>query len=187
MNEEVIKVIDESKKGMEGAIDFLAKTFLKIHAGKASVDMLDGVKVECYGSMMPVNQVGNINIPDAKQIVVQPWDKNMLGPLEKAIRNANLGFNPINNGEVLRIIVPAITEERRKDLVKHARQEAETAKVSIRSVRKTSNTASKELKNNGVSEDDVKNLDDKIQEMTNEYTKIVDKILDEKEKEIMTV
>ena len=105
MNEKVNEIIEGTKKGKEDVIDFFSKTLQKYHAGKATPDMLDGVKVDCYGSKMPINQVGNINIPDAKQIIVQPWDKSMLGPIEKAIQNANLGFNPINNGEVLRIIV----------------------------------------------------------------------------------
>ena len=187
MNEEVLNVIEESKMGMEAVLEFLTKTFQKFHAGKASPDMLDGVKVDCYGSKMTIKQVGNINVPDAKQIIVQPWDKSMLNPIEKAILNANLGFNPVNNGEVLRIIVPALTEERRKDLVKKVRQEAETAKVSIRSVRKTANNASKDLKNNGVSEDEIKVLDTKIQDMTNEFTAKVDKMLSAKEADIMTV
>lgn len=187
MNEKINEIIEETKMGMEDVIDFFSKTLQKYHAGKATPDMLDGVKVDCYGSKMPINQVGNINIPDAKQIIVQPWDKSMLGPIEKAIQNANLGFNPINNGEVLRIIVPALTEERRKDMVKKIRQEAETAKVSIRSVRKTANNSSKDLKSNGVSEDEVKVLDTKIQDMTNDFTAKVDKMLAVKEEEIMTV
>ena len=187
MDEQILRIFNDTKQGMDAAIDFLDKTYQKLHAGKASVDMLDGVKVECYGTAMPLNQVGNITIPDAKQIVVQPWDKNMLGPIEKAIRNANLGFNPINNGEVVRVIIPAVTEERRKEIVKKAHQEAETAKVSIRSVRKTANNAAKDLKNNGVSEDELKVFDTKLQEITNEYTSKVDKILEAKEKDVMTV
>ncbi|MDD4141669.1 MAG: ribosome recycling factor [Bacteroidales bacterium] len=187
MSEEVTMVIDDAKDGMESVVAFLVKEYQKLRAGKASPEMLDSLKVECYGAMMPINQVANINSPDPKQIIVQPWDKSMLAPLEKAIRNANLGFNPVNNGEVLRILVPALTEERRKEIVKKARQDAEQAKVSIRSVRKTANDMSKDLKSSGVSEDEIKKMEDKIQELTTDFTKKIDKILEVKEAEIMTV
>jgi len=180
-------VMEETTERMEAVVTFLTKEFQKLRAGKASPDMLSGVKVECYGTIMPINQVANVNAPDAKQIIVQPWDKNMLSPLEKAIRNANLGFNPINNGEVLRILVPALTEERRKDIVKKARQDEEQAKVSIRTVRKTANDMAKDLKDDGVSEDETKKLEDKIQERTTEYTKKIDAILEAKEAEVMTI
>lgn len=187
MSEVVQIVLDDAKEGMESVINFLSREFQKLRAGKAAPEMLDGVKVDCYGSMMPINQVANVTAPDAKQIIVQPWDKSMLAPLEKAIMQANLGFNPANNGEVLRIQVPSLTEERRKDIVKKARQEAEQARVSIRSARKTANDMSKELKNDGVPEDDLKRLEEKVQEMTTEYTKKIDKLLEVKEAEIMTV
>ncbi|MGI6718725.1 MAG: ribosome recycling factor [Bacteroidales bacterium] len=180
-------VLDETQENMESTVSFLQKEFQKLRAGKASPDMLDGIKIECYGQTMPINQVANVNTPDAKQLIVQPWDKNNLPLLEKEIRNANLGFNPINNGEVLRIIVPALTEERRKDIVKQARQSAEQAKVSIRSVRKTANDMAKDLKSGGVSEDEIKTLEDKVQELTDDFTKKIDEILDVKEKEIMTI
>lgn len=187
MAEEIKIVLDETKDGMESVINFLNKEFQKLRAGKASPDLLDVVRVDCYGTMMPINQVANVNAPDAKQIIVQPWDKSMLVPIEKAIAYANLGFNPVNNGEVLRIQVPALTEERRKEIVKKARQEAEQARVSIRSVRKNANDMSKDLKNEGVPEDDLKKLEEKIQELTTDYTKKVDKLLEAKEAEIMTV
>jgi ribosome recycling factor len=137
--------------------------------------------------MSPINQVANVNTPDPKQIIVQPWDKNMLPIIEKAIMAANLGFNPVNNGEVLRIIVPPLTEERRRDIVKKAKVEAENAKVSIRSVRKSAMDMAKDLKNEGLSEDDAKKLEEKIQEHTNDFSKKVDAILEAKEKDIMTV
>lgn len=187
MNEEVKMVVDDAKENMESVISFLNKEYHKLRAGKASPDMLESIKIECYGSMMPINQVANVNAPDAKQLIVQPWDKNNLSLLEKEIRNANLGFNPINNGEVLRIIVPALTEERRKDIVKQAKQIAEQSKVSVRSVRKTANDMAKTLKNDGVSEDEIKSLEDQIQELTDDYTKQIDEIYETKEKEIMTV
>ncbi len=187
MIEEIKMVLDETQENMESTLSFLQKEYQKLRAGKASPDMLSGIKIDCYGQTMPINQVANVNTPDAKQLIVQPWDKNNLPLLEKEIRNANLGFNPINNGEVLRIIVPALTEERRKDIAKQARQSAEQAKVSIRSARKTANDMAKDLKNSGVSEDEVKVLEDKVQELTDDYTKKVDEILDSKEKEIMTI
>ena len=187
MSEEVTIVLNDTKDGMEAVINFLNKEFQKLRAGKATPEMLDAVRVDCYGSMMPIAQVANVNAPDAKQLIVQPWDKSMLIPIEKAIIYANLGFNPVNNGEVLRIQVPSLTEERRKDIVKKARQDAEQARVSIRSVRKNANDMGKELKNDGVSEDDIKKLEEKVQELTTEYTKKVDKILEVKEAEIMTV
>ncbi|MDY0286784.1 MAG: ribosome recycling factor, partial [Bacteroidales bacterium] len=174
-------------EGMQNAIVFLEKELQKLRAGKASPDMLDGVKIDYYGALSPIHQVANVNTPDPKQIIVQPWDKNMLSLIEKAIMAANLGFNPVNNGEVLRILVPPLTEERRRDIVKKARQEAEQAKVSIRSVRKSAMDMAKDLKNEGLPEDDAKKLEEKIQEFTNEFTKKVDAILDTKEKDIMTV
>jgi ribosome recycling factor len=187
MTEDAIMVLDETKEGMQNAIAFLEKEFQKLRAGKASPDMLNGVIIDYYGSMSPISQVANINTPDPKQIIVQPWDKSMLPVIEKAIMAANLGFNPANNGEVLRIIVPPLTEERRRDIVKKAKAEAEQAKVSIRSVRKSAMDMSKDLKNEGLSEDDIKKLEDKIQEFTNDFTKKIDTIIEAKEKDIMTV
>ncbi len=187
MTEDAIMVLDETKEGMQNAIAFLEKEFQKLRAGKASPDMLNGVIIDYYGSMSPISQVANINTPDPKQIIVQPWDKSMLPVIEKAIMAANLGFNPANNGEVLRIIVPPLTEERRREIVKKAKVEAEQAKVSIRSVRKSAMDMSKDLKNEGLSEDDIKRLEEKIQEFTNDFTKKVDTILEAKEKDIMTV
>ncbi|MCK9168610.1 MAG: ribosome recycling factor [Bacteroidales bacterium] len=187
MTEDALMVLDETKEGMQNAIVFLEKELQKLRAGKASPDMLDGVKIDYYGALSPIHQVANVNTPDPKQIIVQPWDKNMLSIIEKAIMAANLGFNPVNNGEVLRILVPPLTEERRRDIVKKARQEAEQAKVSIRSVRKSAMDMAKDLKNEGLPEDDAKKLEEKIQEFTNEFTKKVDAILDTKEKDIMTV
>jgi ribosome recycling factor len=187
MTEDAMMVLDEAKEGMQSAVAFLEKEYQKLRAGKATPDMLDGVKIDYYGSMSPINQVANVNTPDPKQIIVQPWDKNMLPIIEKAIMAANLGFNPVNNGEVLRIIVPPLTEERRRDIVKKAKVEAENAKVSIRSVRKSAMDMAKDLKNEGLSEDDAKKLEEKIQEHTNDFSKKVDAILEAKEKDIMTV
>ncbi|PID93626.1 MAG: ribosome recycling factor [Bacteroidetes bacterium] len=187
MTEDAKMVLDEAKEGMQNALTFLEKEYQKLRAGKATPDMLDGVKIDYYGTLSPINQVANVTTPDPKQIIVQPWDKNMLPVLEKAIMAANLGFNPVNNGEVLRIIVPPLTEERRKEIVKKAKQEAEQAKVSIRSVRKSAMDMTKELKNEGLPEDDAKKLEEKIQEHTNDFSKKVETTLEAKEKDIMTV
>ena len=172
---------------MENAILHLEKELQKFRAGKASPDMLDGIKIDYYGTISPLNQVANVSTPDPKQIIVQPWDKSLLGLIEKDILSANLGFNPVNNGEVLRIIVPALTEERRKNLVKQVKNEAENSKISIRNIRRSANDQGKKLKNEGTPEDDIKKLEDEIQELTNSFTGKVDKLLELKEKDIMTV
>jgi ribosome recycling factor len=149
--------------------------------------MLDGVFVENYGAMMPLNQVSTITTPDPRTITLQPWDKNLLHPIEKAIMNANLGFNPQNDGVLVRINVPVLTEDRRKDLVKRAKAEAEFAKVGIRNVRRSSNEEAKKLEKEHVSEDEIAELQEKIQNLTNKFIEKVDKILEIKEKDIMTV
>ena len=187
MTEDAQMVLDEAKEGMQNTITFLEHEFQKLRAGKASPDMLENVRVDYYGTPTPISQVANINTPDPKQIIVQPWEKNLLPTIEKAIMAANLGFNPINNGEVLRIIVPPLTEQRRKEIVKKAKQEAEQAKVSLRSVRKSAMDMLKDLKADGLPDDDIKKMEEKIQEYTNEYSKKTDAIFDTKEKEIMTV
>jgi len=187
MNEEAQFCLEEAKEQMQNALLHLEKEFQKIRAGKSSPQMLDGVKVDNYGVMTPLNQVANINTPDPKSIVVQPWDKNMLAPIEKAILAANLGFNPKNEGEVLRIIVPPLTEERRKDLVKKARTEAENAKVAVRNIRRISNETAKRLEKEGIPEDDIKKLEHEIQNQTDQHVGKIDKLLEAKEKDIMTV
>ena len=149
--------------------------------------MLEGLKVDYYGNPTPIEQVGNISTPDARQIIVQPWERNMLQPIEKAILAANLGFTPQNTGEFIRIVVPTPTEERRKELVKKAKQDAEQLKVSIRNIRRSANDAAKKLKNNGIPEDVVKKLETDIQKVTDEFVGKVDKMVEAKEKEIMTV
>lgn len=187
MTEDAQMVLDEAKEGMINTITFLEHEFHKLRAGKASPDMLEKVRVDYYGTPTPISQVANINTPDPKQIIVQPWEKNLLPIIEKAIMAANLGFNPVNNGEVLRIVVPPLTEQRRKEIVKKAKQEAEQAKVSIRSVRKNAMDMLKDLKSEGLPEDDVKKMEEKIQEYTNQYSKKADTTLETKETEIMTV
>lgn len=184
MNEEVQFVIDTAKEAMEKAMAHLEKELVKIRAGKASPSMLSSVMVEYYGSQTPLSQVANVNTPDARTISVQPWEKTMIPEIETAIMNANLGFNPMNNGEMVIINVPPLTEERRIQLTKQAKAEAEDAKVSIRSARQEAN---KDVKQLDISEDLEKNAEIDIQELTDSYTKKVDAILEVKEAEIMKV
>jgi len=187
MNEDIDFVFDEAEEGMGNAIIHLDKEFQKIRAGKASPAMLEGVRVDYYGTMTSIEQVSNINTPDPRQIIVQPWEKNMLAPIEKAIMAANLGFNPQNNGEILRIAVPPLTEERRKDLVKKAKAEVESAKVTIRNVRRSAIDAGKKLEKDGIPEDDIKQFEKEIQNLTDRFSDKVDKLFEQKERDIMTV
>ncbi len=187
MNEEVTMVLEEANESMSNAISYLEKEFHKIHAGKANPSMLEGIKIDYYGTQTPIEQTANINTPDPRQIIVQPWDKSVIPEIEKAILAANLGFNPKKEGEILRIIVPPLTEERRKDLVKQARNEAEQTRISIRNSRRSANDLAKDLEKEGLPEDESKKLQDKIQEKTDEYIKQVDELLEKKEKDIMTV
>ncbi len=185
--EEIDFILDSTKESMNGSIAHLEKEFLNIRAGKASPAMLGGVMVDYYGSQTPLSQVANVNTPDARTITVQPWEKSMLQPIEKAIMVANLGFNPMNNGDNIIISVPPLTEERRRDLAKQAKAEAEDAKISIRNARKDANTEIKKLEKEGASEYVCKNAQDEVQEITNRYIKKVDELLSHKEAEIMKV
>ncbi len=187
MEDEVELILEVCKEKMEATADHLEKELVHIRAGKASVRMLDGVTVDYYGTMTPLIRVSNISTPDARTIAVQPWEKNMIGPIEKAILNANLGFNPENNGEIVRINVPPLTEERRKSLSKQVSQVGEHAKVSIRSARKEANEALKKLIKDGLSEDIEKDSEEQVQSMTNDYSKKVDKMLEVKNQEIFTI
>ena len=184
MDEDVKFILDSTKESMDASIEHLQKALTKIRAGKASPMMLSTVMVDYYRSQTPLSQVSNINTPDARTLSVQPWEKNLLGDIETAIMNANLGFNPMNNGEMVIINVPPLTEERRIQLAKQAKGEAEDAKVSIRSARQDAN---KELKALDISEDLLKNAEVDVQELTNSYSDKVDAILTSKEAEIMKV
>lgn len=184
MEEEIQFILDSTKESMESALKHLEKQLLTIRAGKATPSMLNSVLVEYYGSPTPLSQVANVNTPDGRTITVQPWEKSMLQEIEKGILVANLGFNPMNNGESIIINVPPLTEERRKELAKQAKMEAEDAKVVIRNARKDGNG---ELKKMDISEDLEKNINIDIQELTDTYVKRADAILSAKEKEIMTV
>lgn len=187
MTEDSQLVLQETEESMQKAITHLEREFQKIRAGKASPQMLEGIKIDYYGAMTPLEQTANINTPDPRQIIVHPWDKSMVPVIEKAILAANLGFNPKNEGEILRIIVPPITEERRKELVKQAKNEAEDTKISIRNSRRTANDMAKDLEKEGTPEDEVKRLQDKIQELTDDFVKKIDELFGKKEKDIMTV
>ncbi|MFC4815970.1 MULTISPECIES: ribosome recycling factor [unclassified Flavobacterium] len=187
MTEEINFILDSTKESMEGSIAHLEKEFLNIRAGKASPQMLGGVFVDYYGSQTPLSQVANINIPDARTITVTPWEKNMLQPIEKAIMIANIGFNPMNNGDNIIISVPPLTEERRKDLVKQAKSEAEDAKIGIRNARKDANTDIKKLEKDGTSEDICKTAEENVQKLTDAFIKKIDEHLAIKEAEIMKV
>jgi len=184
MNEEIEFIVDEAKEGMQKAIAHLKKELANIRAGKASPQMLRGVMVDYYGSQTPLSQVANINTPDAQTISVQPWEKSMIQEIEKGIMYANLGFNPMNNGESVIINVPPLTEERRKDLVKVAKAEAENGKISIRNIRKEANH---DIKKTDASEDEKKLGEDEIQKLTDTHVKMVDEMLKTKEAEIMKV
>jgi ribosome recycling factor len=184
MNEEITFILDSAKESMDAAIAHLEREFVKIRAGKASPAMLSSVLVEYYGSQTPLSQVANINTPDGRTISVQPWEKSMLTEIEKAIMNANLGFNPMNNGELVIINVPPLTEERRIQLTKQAKAEAEHAKVGVRSARQEAN---KEIKDLEVSEDLQKNAAVDVQELTDKYIQKIDNFLGVKEAEIMKV
>lgn len=184
MNEELKFILETTKESMDAAIAHLQKEFIKIRAGKANPSMLSTVMIDYYGSQSPLSQVSNINTPDARTISVQPWEKSLLSEIESAIMHANLGFNPMNNGEMIIINVPPLTEERRIQLVKQAKAEAEDAKVSIRSSRQEAN---KEIKSLDISEDLEKNAEIDIQELTDSYTERIDKLLHTKEAEIMKV
>lgn len=187
MSELIKKQLTDAKALMEKAIEHCDNELSKIRAGKASPSMLDGVLVDYYGSPTPLSQVGSVNTPDAKTIVIQPWEKTLLGPIEKAIMEANLGVNPQNDGVVIRINVPPLTEERRRDLVKKSKGEAENGKIAIRNIRKDINDKIRKLKAEGVSEDEMKTGEADVQKLVDSYIAKVDQLAEAKEKDIMTV
>lgn len=184
MNEEIDFILDSTKEAMDTALKHLEKQLLNIRAGKATPSMLGSVMVDYYGSMTPLQQVSNVNTPDGRTITVQPWEKNMLQEIERAILIANLGFTPMNNGETIIINIPPLTEERRRELAKQAKAEAEDTKVGIRNHRKE---ALHEIKKLEVSDDLKSNAEIDVQELTDSYVKKADEILATKEKEILTV
>lgn len=187
MSEEIQFILDNSKEQMDKAVAHLEAELVKVRAGKASPSMLEGIMVDYYGTKTPLNQVANVNTGDARTLIVQPWEKSMLTPIEKGIMMANLGLNPQNDGVLIRILVPALTEERRKELVKKAKSETENAKVSLRTIRKEAMEELKKLQKSGTPEDEVKDAEAKVQTLTDGFVTKCDKHLEIKEKEIMTV
>jgi len=185
MNEDIQFILDTTKEAMDNAIKHLEKQLANIRAGKASPAMLGSVMVDYYGSQTPLSQVANVNTPDGRTITVQPWEKSMLQEIERGIMYANLGFNPMNNGESIIINVPPLTEERRIELAKQVKSESEEAKISVRSARKDANNDIKDLED--VSEDLQKNVEIDVQQMTDRHVIRIDDIVNVKEKEIMTV
>ena len=185
--EEAKLCLEDAKEMMQMSIEHLDKELTKVRAGKATPQMLDSVFVDYYGTNTVLSQVANINTPDARTIVIQPWEKSLLNAIDKAILAANLGFNPQNDGEVIRVVVPPLTEERRRDLVKKAKIEAENARIAIRNIRRDANDEAKKLEKNGLAEDMRKKLEADIQTATNEAIAKVDKVFEAKEKDIMTV
>ena len=182
--EELDFIIEASIEQMDNSIKFLEKELLNVRAGKANPNMLSSVKVDYYGSLTPLNQIANVNTPDSQTLSIQPWEKDKLEDIEKAILVSNLGFNPMNNGESIIISIPPLTEERRKELVKVAKSEAENAKVSIRNTRKDANN---EIRKSDVSDDMKSNYEIDIQEATDKYISRIDTIFSAKEKEILSV
>ena len=182
--ESIIAVADDH---MSKAITHLETELVKIRAGKANTQMLDGIQVDYYGSPMPINQVANISAMDARTLSIQPWEKNMLQPIERAIIAANIGINPQNDGNFIRLYLPPLTEERRKELVKRCQGEGEHSKVAIRSIRRDAIENIKKLEKTGLSEDAAKDAEAEVQQVTDKYTAVVEKHLASKEKEIMSV
>ncbi len=187
MSEGLASIISETEVAMRKAINHLEIELTKIRAGKANPTMLDGIMVDYYGNATPVNQVGNIAVMDARTITIQPWEKNMLQPIEKAITAANIGINPQNDGNIIRLYLPPLTEERRKELVKRCNGEGENGKISIRNIRRESIEQIKKLQKDGLSEDAAKDGEADIQTLTDKFISLVEKHLAAKEKEIMIV
>lgn len=187
MQDDMQLQMEITNEGMAGALEHLQRELTHVKAGKASPAMVDGLRVDYYGTLSPLSQVSNISTSDAKTLVIQPWEKSLLAPIEKAIFEANLGVTPMNDGEVIRLVVPPLTEERRRDLVKRVKQFGEEAKVSIRSVRHKAMDAIKKAVKEGYPEDAGKKLETEVQKMVDDYIKKVEVMVEAKEKDIMTV
>ena len=185
--EEVELYLEEANELMDKAVAHVNQELAKIRAGKASPSMLDSLMVDYYGNKTPINQVATVNTPDARTLSIKPWEKNMISEIEKAIINSDLGLNPQNDGELIRINIPMLTEERRTSLVKQAKSEAENGKISVRNIRKDTNDSIKKLLKEGLSEDAVKNAEIEVQELTDKHTAEIDRIFEAKEKDIMTI
>lgn len=181
------QILNDATTRMERTVEHLEEELLNVRAGKASPNVLNGVMVDYYGSQTPVSGVASVTVPDAKTILIQPWDKNLIRVIEKAIIDSNIGLTPSNNGEQIRLSIPPLTEERRKDLVKQVRAEAETARISLRNARRDAVDAFKKATKEGMPEDESKDGETQAQKLLEKYSKQLDALLDKKEKEIMTV
>ena len=186
-SEDVSITLELAEDSMKKAINHLEIELTKIRAGKANPQMLDGIMVDYYGSPTPINQVGNISVQDARTLTIQPWEKNMLQPIERAIINSNIGINPQNDGILIRLFLPPLTEERRRELVKRTQGEGEQSKIAIRNIRRDAIESIKKAQKNGLSEDAAKDAEADVQVVTDKYIALVDKHLAAKEKEIMVV
>ena len=187
MAEDVPKIISTAEDLMKKAINHLEAELVKIRAGKANPQMIDGIMVDYYGSHMPINQVANVSVMDARTLSIQPWEKNMLQPIEKAILAANIGITPQNDGNIIRLFLPPLTEERRKELVKKCHNEAEHSRVSVRNIRRDAIEQIKRLEKNGLSKDVAKDAETNVQQLTDKFISAIEKHLAAKEKEIMVV
>jgi ribosome recycling factor len=187
MSDDLEFILEEAREGMKKALNHLESELIKIRAGKANPQMLEGLTVDYYGTPTVLNQVGNISVMDARTLTIQPWEKNMLQPIERAIINANLGVTPQNDGNMIRLFMPPLTEERRKEFVKRAGGEGEQSRVAIRNIRRDGIEQIKKLQKDGLSEDEAKDAEKEIQDITNNYITLVEKHLAAKEKEIMSV
>ena len=181
-------ILNDCKEKMNKAIESTKHKFASIRAGRASISMLDGIKVEQYGSLMPLNQIGSVSAPEARLLVIDPWDKSVIPTIEKAIMTSNLGLTPNNDGKVIRLMIPELTADRRKEYVKFAKAEAENGKVAVRNIRKDINNNLRKLeKDNEITEDDLKRFEEDVQKLTDATIKTIDQLLATKEKEITTV
>ena len=187
MSDDLNFILEDAQDTMQKALNHLESELVKIRAGKASPQMLEGLTVDYYGSPTALNQVGNVSVMDARTLTIQPWEKNMLQPIERAIINANLGVTPQNDGNIIRLFMPPLTEERRREFVKRANGEGEQSRVAIRNIRRDSIEQIKKLQKDGLSEDEAKDAEKKMQELTDKYISLVEKHLASKEKEIMSV
>ncbi|MCE7054040.1 ribosome recycling factor [Algoriphagus sp. AGSA1] len=185
--EEIELYLDEAKELMQKAVDHTASELLKIRAGKAMPNLLDGIMVQYYGANTPLNQVSSVNTPDARTLSIKPFERTMISEIEKAIVNSDLGLAPQNNGEVIILTIPALTEERRISLVKQAKHECEGGKISLRTVRKETNDELKKLQKEGVAEDEIKRAEDVVQKLTDQFSAKIDELLAKKETDIMKV
>lgn len=185
--EEIQLHLEEAKSLMQKTIQHTSSELVKIRAGKAMPNFLDGILVSYYGTPTPLQQVSSITTPDARTLAIKPWERNLISEIEKAIINSDLGLTPQNNGEVVLLTIPPLTEERRKNLVKQVKTECENGKISIRTVRKDTNDALKKLQKEGASEDEIKRAEDTVQKLTDQYSSKIDELFEKKEAEIMTI